>query len=592
MDSDFEWKLYLLLNPDLRKHKISCKKKAEIHYLEHGKEEKRNYKIKDFSSLTENIELDKYLYFTIQKHRFTELLTCDESLAHYYLYGKNEKLIIKTYQDIYELYKTFNWIGYLYNNQDLLKQNIINKQDCFFHYIFYGIKEKRSIFKNIKDYFDWKLYIYSNQDLFIISNYKKALEHYIQYGIDEERFFYKNLSKKDFDLIDISFENIFSHFDLEYYIQLHHLQKVNVLNNFIMHHWLSKKKVINALYFKNKLSDDYLQQKSSKNINQHQEKVNIENNNNENNNNENNNNENNNNEKNNNEKNNDNVYITFIIPSLARSSLETTLISLQNLESKDWNAIVLFDGVKNNSEIQDERIQYIELEKKVGLLNIKKKHHNYAGYVRNIGFQHLKNTKWVGFVDDDDVIHPLYIQYLKIEEKNEPLIDICLFRFCDKKMHIVPLKQDKYIQKNHCGISFAFKKHVCQQIQFDNNILEDYYFLKKAEYEGYTIVLSNKICYFINLKKNLIKSMNKRIKKINYYNDKSMKLSEECFTKTKKELTKEKEIQDFIKNIEKSIQKPVLHKVDDKIIQNLEKEISYYSNIKHLLHIHRNYINL
>lgn len=571
MDSDFEWKLYLLLNPDLNKHKINSKERAIKHYLELGKEEKRNYKIKDFSFLTENIELDKYLYFTIQKHRFPELLTCDESLAHYYLIGKNKKLIIKTYQDLYELYKTFNWIGYLYNNHDLLKKNIINKQDCFFHYIFYGIKEKRSFFKNIKDYFDWKLYLHSNQDLFVIPNYKKALKHYIQNGIEEERFFYKNLSKREWEQIDLSLETIFAHFDLEYYIQLHHLQEVKVLNKFIKHHWLSKKKVINTLYFKNKISDDYLHQETNENINQNEEKVNIEN---------------------NNYEKHDEVYITFIIPSLARSSLENTLISLQNLENSNWNAIVLFDGVKNNSEIQDKRIQYIELEKKVGICNIEKKHHNYAGQVRNIGFQYLKNTKWVGFVDDDDVIHPLYIQYLKIEEKIEPLIDVCLFRFCDKKMHIVPLKQDKYIQKDHCGISFAFKKHVCQNIQFENNQCEDYYFLKKAEYEGYTIVLSNKICYFINLKSKYIKSMNKRIKKINYYNDKSMKLSEECFITPKKKLKNEQEIQDFIKNIEKSIQKPVLCKVNNKMIQNLEKEISYYSNIQNILHIQRNYINL
>ena len=570
MDSDFEWKLYLLLNPDLLKHKINSKQKAIKHYLEHGKEEKRNYKIKEFSSLIENIELDKYLYFTIQKHRFSELLTCDESLAHYYLYGKNEKLIIKKYQDLYQFYKIFNWIGYLYNNRDLLKQNIINKQDCFFHYIFNGIKEKRSFFKNIKDYFDWKLYIHSNQDLFIIPNYKKALEHYIQNGIDEERFFYKNLSKKNWKQIDISLETIFAHFDLEYYIQLHQLQQVKVLNKFIMHHWLSKKKVMNTLYFKNKLNNDHLQQKSNEDINQNKE----------------------NNQNNNYEKNDEEVYITFIIPSLARSSLKNTIISLQNLENQNWNAIILFDGVKNNLTIQDKRIQYIELEKKIGICNIEKNKHNYAGQVRNIGFQYLKNTKWVGFVDDDDVIHPLYIQYLKIEEKIEPLIDICLFRFCDKKMHIIPLKQDKYIQKNHCGISFAFKKHVCQNIQFENNQCEDYYFLKKAEYEGYSIVLSNKICYFINLKSKYIKSMNKRIKKINYYNDKSMKLSEEYFITPKKELKKEQEIQDFVKNIEKSIQKPVLCKVNNKVIQNLEKEISYYSNIQHILHIQRNYINL
>lgn len=320
MYSDFEWKLYLLLNPDLLKNKINSKQKAIKHYLEHGKEEKRNYKIKEFSTLTENIELNKHLYFTIQKNRFSELLTCDESLVHYYLYGKNEKFVIKTYLDIYELYKTFNWIGYLYNNQDLLKQNIICKQDCFYHYIFYGIKEKRSFFNNIKDCFDWKLYVNSNQDLFIIPNYKKALEHYIQNGIDEERFFYKNLSKRECEQIDLSFETIFANFDLEYYIQLHHLQEVKVLNKFIKHHWLSKKKVINTLYLKNKISYDYLHQETNENINQNEEKVNTEN---------------------NNYEKHDEVYITFIIPSLARSSLENTLISLQNLENSNWNAILL-----------------------------------------------------------------------------------------------------------------------------------------------------------------------------------------------------------------------------------------------------------
>ena len=558
MNSDFEWKLYLLLNPDLLKNKINSKQKAIKHYLDHGKEEKRNYKINDFSSLTENIELDKYLYFNIQKYRYFELLSYEESLAHYYLYGKNENYIIKTYQDIYELYRTFNWIGYLYNNQDLLKQNITNKQDCFFHYIFHGIKEKRSFFKNIKDYFNWKLYISSYQDLFIITNYKKALEHYIYNGIDEERFYYENLSKKN-EQINFSLDNIFAYFDLEYYIKLNHLQEVNILNKFIIHHWLSKKRIINTLYFKNKLNN-HLQQELNKNTNY--------------------------------EDKNEEIYITFIIPSIGRSSLKNTLISLQNLKSSNWNAIVLFDGVKNNSKIQDERIQYIELEKKVGVRNNGEKQHNYAGHVRNIGFQYLKNTKWVGFVDDDNILHPLYIQYLKREEKIEPLIDICLFRFCDKKMHIVPLKQDKYIQKDHCGISFAFKKCVCQKIQFENNQCEDYYFLKKAEYEGYTIVISDKICYFINLKNKYIKSMNELIKKINYYNDKSMKLSEEYFIEPKKKLNKEQDIQNFIKNIEESIKKPVLYKINDKMIQNLEKEISHYSNIQDILHIQRNYINL
>jgi hypothetical protein len=40
--------------------------------------------------------------------------------------------------------------------------------------------------------------------------------------------------------------------------------------------------------------------------------------------------------------------ITFIIPTIGRISLNETINSLYNLENKNWNAIIIFDGVKNN----------------------------------------------------------------------------------------------------------------------------------------------------------------------------------------------------------------------------------------------------
>ena len=59
--------------------------------------------------------------------------------------------------------------------------------------------------------------------------------------------------------------------------------------------------------------------------------------------------------------------ITFIIPTIGRETLIIAINSLFGLNSSNWNAIIIFDGVKKNINIDDERITIIELEKKEGI---------------------------------------------------------------------------------------------------------------------------------------------------------------------------------------------------------------------------------
>ena len=82
--------------------------------------------------------------------------------------------------------------------------------------------------------------------------------------------------------------------------------------------------------------------------------------------------------------------ITFIIPTIGRSTLSNTLESLINQTNPNWKAIVIFDGVSSTIKNTDRRISVIE-SSKLG------KTYNSAGVVRNYGIT-LADTEWVAFV--------------------------------------------------------------------------------------------------------------------------------------------------------------------------------------------------
>jgi len=176
--------------------------------------------------------------------------------------------------------------------------------------------------------------------------------------------------------------------------------------------------------------------------------------------------------------------ITFIIPSIGRSTLKRTLLSLQNLNIKDWKAIVVFDGVEPQNTLADERIIYTRIDK-IGTLN-------HGGNVRNHGIK-MSTTTWVGFVDDDDTLTPDYLdEFYNLSNQYDP--DVILFRMKNGNT-IIPTIGAQKIVLGDVGISFCMKK--CD-IYFVPSSTEDYFLLKNLNDQNKSIIVSDKVCYMVN----------------------------------------------------------------------------------------------
>jgi glycosyltransferase involved in cell wall biosynthesis len=184
------------------------------------------------------------------------------------------------------------------------------------------------------------------------------------------------------------------------------------------------------------------------------------------------------------------VFITFIIPSLGRSSINESIKSLYEQTDDDWSLIVIFDGIKSNidNEIVTDKIKIIE-EHKIG----------NAGDLRNIGMKEVdKNCSWIGFLDDDDYLSDDYIEKLKLEiENSKNLVDIVVFRMAYSDGLIIPSKNTRNILPGNIGISFAIQNKIENDITFTSGIYEDFIFLKSAFSKKYKIILSSYVTYFV-----------------------------------------------------------------------------------------------
>ncbi len=185
--------------------------------------------------------------------------------------------------------------------------------------------------------------------------------------------------------------------------------------------------------------------------------------------------------------------ITFILPTTGRLSILKTIDSLKNLKNKNWNCIIIFDGVKNNisSKIKDERFTVLEIEK-TGI-------RNNSGLVRNIAFEYVM-TNWIGFIDDDDTLSPYYIDYLEEEiDFYNGDIDCIIFRMIYKNLKILPDENKLDIIKGNVGISFCInRKIIDNNIKFENNDFEDYLILNNIKLNNYKISISPHVAYFVN----------------------------------------------------------------------------------------------
>ena len=192
--------------------------------------------------------------------------------------------------------------------------------------------------------------------------------------------------------------------------------------------------------------------------------------------------------------------ITFIIPTKGRDSLINTIKSIITQTLNQWQCIIIFDNCFPNKEIldiinNDNRFLYI----------IIKKHgeqKNGAGNIRNIGMS-LVNSKWIGFVDDDDTLDKEYINYFYSELIKSPSnTDCIIFRMNDleKNITIPPYNIDfnNIFTKGNVGISFCYKKELFNNgYYFEPSDIEDLNLLIKIKNNNKKIIISKYITYYV-----------------------------------------------------------------------------------------------
>ena len=188
----------------------------------------------------------------------------------------------------------------------------------------------------------------------------------------------------------------------------------------------------------------------------------------------------------------------FIIPSIGRSSLAHTILSLIYLNNKNWNALIIFDGVKKNIELEDERLYFIEIEKS-GIEDKK----NNAGLVRNYGFEYIKNnninTSFISFVDDDDTLHPDFFNHIQKDLSLFPDIKCIIYRMMYPNFNVVPHPLTNKLQVKNVGISFIIHSSIIHQSDclFLNHPYEDFLFLQKLKQHQMPLLISSFVNYFV-----------------------------------------------------------------------------------------------
>jgi len=196
--------------------------------------------------------------------------------------------------------------------------------------------------------------------------------------------------------------------------------------------------------------------------------------------------------------------ITFIIPTIGRSTLSKTLDCLIKQTNPNWKAIVIFDGISSTIQNTDPRIRILE-SPKLGQGT------NSAGLVRNYGIT-FADTEWVAFVDDDDSICKRYIEIFIKESSTHTLADIIIFRMVHEAGIMPALSTETF---HHCyvGISFAVKKKVFDEGHiFIPSGAEDFNYLDEARNKKYNIMISPYVTYFVrNYEKNRFPELGNRV---------------------------------------------------------------------------------
>ena len=189
------------------------------------------------------------------------------------------------------------------------------------------------------------------------------------------------------------------------------------------------------------------------------------------------------------------TFVTFIIPSINRASLNRTLLSLTAQTDEHWKAVVAFDGITPDTStlVCDKRVSFMFLERKLGSA---KAVMGQAGLVRNYAIQHTDTAEWLAFVDDDDTVDSNYVKTLK-QQAGMNASDCFIFSMTDGRVVFPPLDCTEF-KLNAVGISFAYKRKLFDEgFQFCNSTCEDYILLHTMRQRNVPITIVHEVMYYV-----------------------------------------------------------------------------------------------
>ena len=178
-------------------------------------------------------------------------------------------------------------------------------------------------------------------------------------------------------------------------------------------------------------------------------------------------------------------FITFIIATIGRKTLLRSIESVIKQTDKDFKIIVVTDGhIKLENLVDDSRVSYLQAPKT-----------RSPGLTRNYAFKYV-SSKWIGFVDDDDVLYDRYIEELRKLDKENPILSFVLFRMITSKITPKLEIKDKIVF-NETGISFSVKASVLNRTRllFESKGSEDYVFLRTLANKGHVFKISDYVAY-------------------------------------------------------------------------------------------------
>lgn len=183
-----------------------------------------------------------------------------------------------------------------------------------------------------------------------------------------------------------------------------------------------------------------------------------------------------------------NNEITFIVPSMNRPTLTRSVESLLNQTNPNWKCIIIYDGV-DGLNFDDKRIKSIKIEK-TGVMG---QFNGQSGLVRNYGLV-LCDTNWIGFLDDDDTLHPGYVNLL-FEKYSD--YDFVVWRMKDTSGRVFPRLDYEDLIFGNVGISFCYKNKF-ENLSFESNgDGEDFVFISELKNLSSNYIITPEVYYNI-----------------------------------------------------------------------------------------------